>query len=321
VETAAAPGRVYLQPTELRRLKNLLFVARTIVEGTYAGRHRSRFRGQSVEFADYREYSPGDDISDIDWKAFGRTDRLFVRLFEAQTDMAVYTLLDCSASMAYAGFENSRTGVARRSSPMPANSPAVSKFDYSCYLVAALAYLTVKQGDKVSLGLFRDKLVDFVPPGGTFAHLFNLLRRVEAIAPAGQTRVAEALHRSFAAMKRRGLLVIVSDLLEEPTALFEALNLYRHHRFEIMLFHVLHDEELHLPAYPNVRFLDSETGQTLTTAVPEIREEYQQRIRAHIDALRSGCAARRIDYNLATTSTDYHSVLERYLVERAALGA
>lgn len=313
----AAPGRAYLPPAELRRLRNLLFAARTIVEGLYAGRHRSRFRGRSVEFADYREYAPGDDIRDLDWKAYGRTDRLFVRLSEAQTDMAVYLLLDGSASMAYAGFDHASTLGRSPRRPREANAP-LSKFEYAAYLLAALAYLAVRQGDKVALGLFRDRLVEFVPPGGTLAHLYSLLNRVEAAEPGGQTRLADILRESFGAMKRRGLLVLISDLLEEPSALFEALNLYRHHRFEVILFHILHDEELDLPAYPNLRFLDSESDDAISTAVPEIRDEYRRRLHSHIDALRSGCAARRIDYNLAVTSTDYHSVLERYLVERAA---
>lgn len=295
-------GRSLLSPVELRRLKNLFFIARTIVEGCYAGRHRSRFRGHGADFADYREYAPGDDISDLDWKAYGRTDRLFIRQFEAQTDMTVYAMLDCSASMSYAGLD-------------PAHS--LSKHQYACYLLAALAYLTIRQGDRISLGLFGDKLDYLSSTGSTYGHLYNLLNRMEATRPHGQTDVESALRQAFAGMKHRGLLVLVSDLLGDPSTLFNALNLYRHRRFDVIVFQILHEDELNLPDTPNARFIDSETNQTLTTSVTEIREEYRQRLNRHLDALRTGCAARRIDYNLTTTATDFHHILERYLLERA----
>lgn len=334
----AIPGRPhphsYLRPAELRRLKNLLFTARTIIEGHYAGRHRSRSRGQSIEFADYREYCPGDEITDIDWKAYGRTDKLFVKLFEAQTDMVVYPMLDCSASMGYAGMGSFTPSVEGAEVPGFEPSPAphhegaappadgpLSKFEYACYLLAALAFLVIKQGDKVALGLFRERLDDFIAPGGTFQHLYDALNRLEHAVPSGRTDVPAALRHAFPTMRSRGLLVVVSDFLEEPAALFEALGLYRHRHFEIILFHVLHDEELHLPLAPNVRFVDSETGETIRTIPADIRQDYERRLNQHVDQLRRGCAARRIDYNLVTTATSYHSVLERYLVDRATAGA
>lgn len=295
----------FLRPADLRRLKNLLFFARTLVEGYYAGRHRSPFRGHSVEFADYREYCPGDDIADIDWRAFGRTDRLFIKLFEAQTDMVVYPLLDTSASMDYAGLR--RDGL--------------SKLDYARFLVAALAYLVVQQGDKVALGMFRSTLDAFIPPGGTFSHLHGMLHRLEQRRPRGETNIAQVLKQAFGVIRRRGLLVIVSDLLEDPEPLWDALHRYRHRRFDILVFHVLHEDEVNLPDATNVRFVDSETNAELTTAVPEVRAAYKQRLDAHIDALRTGCAARRVDYNLVTTATPYYTVLERYLARRARGGA
>jgi uncharacterized protein (DUF58 family) len=305
------PRHSYLRPADLRRLKNLLFIARTIVEGYYAGRHRSRFRGHSIEFADYREYCPGDDITDIDWKAFGRTDKLFVKLFEAQTNMVVYPLLDCSASMAYAGLSVS--------SPAGADAP-LSKFEYACYLTAALAFLIVRQGDKTALGLFRERLAEYFAPGGTFGHLYGLLNVLEQARPSGRTNVADALRQAFGTLTQRGLLIVISDFLEDPGPLFEALGLYRHRRFEIILFHILHEQELHLPSAANVRFLDSETNESLATVPADIREDYERRLAKHVDDLRTGCLARRIDYNLVSTATSYYAVLERYLADRSALG-
>ncbi len=302
------PGR-YLRPAELRGLKNLLFVARTLVEGLYAGPHRSRSRGHSIEFADYREYCPGDDIGDIDWKAYGRSDRLFVRLFEAHTNMLVYPLLDCSGSMGYAGAAVGEPGEA-----------PLSKFEYSCYLLAALSFLVIKQGDRIGLGLFRERLEDFAPPGGTFGHLYGLLNRLEHVSPVGRTNVSSVLREAFGAMKPRGLLIVLSDFLEEPAAIFDALGPYRHRGFEIILFHVLHEDELHLPRVSNARFVDSETGESLTIVPADVREDYERRIAAHIDALRAGCRARRIDYNVVTTATSYYDVLGRYLAKRTATG-
>jgi uncharacterized protein (DUF58 family) len=314
-----SPGTSYLQPEDLRRLKNLLFAARTIVEGYYAGRHRSPFRGHSVEFADYREYAPGDAITDVDWKAYGRSDRLFIKLFEARTDMVVYPLLDASASMAYVGAGAPGRFLGRRHAAGSTRTATLSKFEYGCYLIAALAFLAIKQGDKTAVGLFGETLDAYTPPGGTFRHLHRILQMLERAEPVGPTNTANALRNAFPVMRQRGLLVVISDLLEDPGELFAALNLYRHRRFEIILFHVLHEDELSLPETALARFVDSETGQRLTASVPDIRTGYRERIQAHIDALRTGCASRRIDYNLVTTATHYNAVLERYLVNRAAL--
>ncbi len=303
-----------LDPGELRRLKNLFFAARRMAEGYYAGRHRSRSRGHTVEFADYREYSPGDDITDVDWKAYGRTDRLFVKLFEAQTDMVVYVLLDCSASMGYAGLDaearSAHAAGSRTAGPL-------SKFDHARYLLAAMAFLLIRQGDKVGLGLFTDRLTAYLAPGGTFRHLHAVLHRLEYAAPSGATDAAAALHETFGAVRRRGLLIVVSDFLEDPAGLFEALGRYRHHKFEVSLFQILHDEELRLPAAANLRFVDSESREGLAAVPAEIREEYMARFGRHLEALRSGCAARRVDYNRVTTSTNPLAVLERYLARRA----
>jgi len=313
------PGRPrhYLRPAELRGLKDLLFVARTLVEGLYAGPHRSRSRGHSIEFADYREYCPGDDIADIDWKAYGRSDRLFVRLFEAHTNMLVYPLLDCSASMGYAGSGGSRPG----DTDAELDEAPLSKLEYSCYLLAALLFLIIKQGDKTGMGLFRERLEEYVPPGGTFPHLYGLLNRLERASPAGQTNVSGVLREAFGAMKPRGMLIVVSDFLEEPSPLIDALGLYRHRQFEIILFHVLHEDELHLPRMSNARFVDSETDESVTVAPGDIREDYERRVSAHIEELRAGCRARRIDYNLVTTATSYYDVLGRYLAKRATAGS
>src|SRR5206468_1362616 len=167
------PGRrrewTYLRPKDLKALNNLLFAARIIVEGVHSGRHKSPYRGSSPEFVDYREYNPGDEIRTIDWKAYARTDRYFIKLFEKETDMNCYVLVDKSASMSYGGQAYRNL--------LPAQD--VSKLDYAYYLTAALAYLMVQQGDKVSVSLFDTRLAQHIRPGGTFPHLYEILHTLE----------------------------------------------------------------------------------------------------------------------------------------------
>lgn len=313
--TAAPPPlrpRVWrhLTPRDLRKFKNLLFVARTIVEGAYAGRHKSPFRGSSPEFVEYRSYNPGDALETIDWKAFARTDRYYVRLTEKETDMDGHLLLDCSGSMAF-----------QPPPPRGRRELTVSKMDYAATLAAALAYLLIKQGDKVSLTLFDHRIRQHVPAGGTFPHLCRMLNELERQKPGGRTDPAEALKRCGPLLKRRGLLLVVSDFYGEPEAIFRALNPFRHRRFDVMLFHVLHEQEVNLPDWPHMRFEDAETGETLTCNPADLRAGYTARLEAHRDALRRHAAARRIDYHFVHTGQPYDQVLHQYLLKRNALHA
>src|SRR6266508_2376671 len=243
----------FLHPKNLKALKNLLFAARIIVEGTYTGRHKSPYRGSSPEFVDYREYNPGDEIRSIDWKAYARTDRYFIRLFEKETDLNCYLLVDKSASMGYGG--------AAYKGVLPTSE--VSKLDYACYLAAALASLMVKPGDKVSLALFDTKLERQIPPGGTFPHLYEILNTLEREKAGQRTSISRILQEAYPLYKRRGLLIVISDFLDEPEEIFRALNRYRHRHFEIILFHVLHQYEYELPPLDRVKFVDAETGETI----------------------------------------------------------
>lgn len=310
---APAPPRLprhwkYLQPRELKALKNLLFAARIIVEGIYSGRHKSPYRGSSPEFVDYREYNPGDEIRSIDWKAFARTDRYFIKLFEKETDMNCYILVDKSASMGYGGpaYRNL----------LPASE--VSKLDYAFFLTAALAYLMVKQGDKVSVSLFDTKLSKQIAPGGTFPHLYQILNVLERQKAGDRTSISRILQDAYPLFKRRGLLIVISDFLDEPEEIFRALNRYRHRRFEILLFHVLHEYEYELPPLDRVKFVDAETGETIASRPADIRKSYNDEVRGFVQTLRGYARARNIDYNLVTTDTPYSDVLRKYLLSRSS---
>jgi len=289
-------------------LKNLLFAARLIVEGAYAGRHRSPYKGSAAEFVDYREYYPGDEIRTIDWKAFARTDRYFVKLFERETDMACHVVVDRSASMGYGGKAFNAFFPTKE----------ISKLDYASYLAAAIAYLLVKQGDRVGLTLFDEKITANIPAGSTFPHLYGILNLLERQKPGRKTSVARALHDVFALHKRRGMLILISDLLDDPVSVFQSLDMFRHRRFEVVLFHVLHRYELTLPPLDSVNFIDAENGEVLTARPEDIGTSYERELRAYLDAMAAGARARGIEYNLVSTAMPYAAALQKYLLHRGA---
>lgn len=288
----------YLQVADLRRLRNLQFAARLIVEGYYQGKHRSPYYDFSSEFADYRRYTPGDEIRTVDWRAYARTDRYYIKLFRKETDMNCYLLVDTSNSMAYRGEDQ------------------VSKLEYASYLAAGLSYLIVQQGDKASAALGGDKLQTFVPPGGTPQNLQRILVALERAAPGGPTGLAPTLKALFGAIKRKGLLVVVSDFLDDLDPIFAALGMFAHKGFSILLFQVLTDAEHNLPAVDNALFQDMESTAFSIAEPHAIRAAYQAEVKAFLHELESKAKARRIHYHLATTSEPYYQALEAYLTVR-----
>ncbi len=292
----------YLRPADLKRLQNMEFVARRIVDGYFSGKHRSQQRDLAQEFLDYRGYAPGDDLRLLDWKVSARTDRDYIKLFRQHTGMLCYVLLDKSNSMAYR-----------------ASKDDLSKLEYASYLAAALSFLVVKQGDRTGFCLFDDDVRNYHPPGATMGHLFGILRDLEYLKPGRRTRLAQVLRKTFHLTTRRGLLIVISDFLDDPTEVFRSLGLFTHKRFEVVLFHVLHDHELHLPEVDHARFLDLETREVLVTEPEGIRRAYQQELDDYLTQMRTHARARRIDYNLVTTSTHYNEAIEKYLGVRQSL--
>lgn len=296
-----APHWKYLQPDDLRRLGNFQFAAKLIVEGFFHGNHRSPYYDFSSEFADYRPYTPGDEIRAIDWRAYARTDRFFVKLYRKETDMNCYLLVDKSASMGYAG------------------ASGVSKLDYASYLAAALAFLIIRQGDKASLALGDERLQQFIPAGGTVNSLQRILVSLERTTPQGQTRLGDTLETLFGVIKRRGLLVVISDFLDEPDRIFKSLGMFAHRGFATLLFQVLSEDELQLPQIENALFHDVETS-ALAAAEPDaIRAAYQAEIGAFLREIEMNAKARRMHYQLASTADPYHRALEAYLTARTRL--
>ncbi len=311
----------YLNAADLRRLRNVFFTSRRIMEGMYAGRHVSPMRGHSTEFSDYRPYMPGDEITDIDWKVFGRSDKLVVKLFEHHSDMTVNLVLDASASMAYTGTDelSERRRSKKDAGRSKTQALSNSKYDHACRLAAAIAFMTSKQQDKVSLAIAQQGLHQFARPLGTFSHLTQLLRFMETTQPDGRADLPDTLRQVASMTGRRGVLIVLSDLLDDFEQTLSALGAFTHRGNEVILFHILHADELKLPDLGQCQFVDSETQEKLRLNIDDVQAAYQRKIKAFTDKWSHACKGRGIDYNLVSTSTPSIVALEYYLFARGTM--
>lgn len=293
-------NRKYLRLHDLRWLRNLFFSSRRVVQGQYAGRHSSAARGHSVEFNDYRQYMPGDEIGDIDWKIYGRADKLFIKLFEHQSDMTVSLVVDASASMGYTGLTGN-----------------YSKYDHACMMAAAVAFLTAKQQDQVAFALAQDGLSVFHRPRQSLGHCVEILKSMEEASPAGQANLGETLRDIANRIGRKGLLIVFSDLLDDMEEIFGALSAFTHRGSEVILFHVLHADELKLPDIHEAIFIDSESQGRISMNVSDVRPAYEKEMSRFLATWSSACKGRGIDYKLVSTAMKYNTALEEYLFQRA----
>ncbi|MCZ7644414.1 MAG: DUF58 domain-containing protein [Planctomycetota bacterium] len=302
------PRYRFLEPAALQELKNLRFIAKRIVEGSFAGRHRSNIRGSSVEFADYREYSPGDDLRRLDWKVYLRTRRPYIRTFDEETNLTVLLAVDTSRSMDFGGRES-----------RGARGAALTKLNYARYLAAALAYLVVQSRDQAGLALVANDLAGWHAPGSTHRHLDGLLNLLERAEVGKSTRLGAGLESLFTLVRRRGILILVSDFLDENLDdLFRMVRLYRHRRFEVILFHVIHPEEQALPYGRNFRFVDSEGGGELEVDPRDVEQGYAAAFEAHrlrVRNLALGCGC---EYEPVETGVTYPDAIRAYLRVREA---
>ncbi|MBA4388761.1 MAG: hypothetical protein C0404_12320 [Verrucomicrobia bacterium] len=287
----AKPRFKFLKPEDIRRLASYEFAPRALVEGYLAGRHKSRARGSSIEFRDYRQYVPGDDPAMIDWRVFARTDRHYLRTYEQETNMECHVFLDSSASMGF--------------------GDRLTKLEYASFFAAALCHLVVKNSDRVSLQLFDDKIRHFFPPGSTGVHLQNLMHALESNQPGNRTSIAEALRRSAPLLRRKGTLVVVSDFFDNPSSIFTALSPYLHRGIKVFLFHVLAPEEMELDDRGLATFVDMETGSRVVAHTENLRAQYRKAIQDHINNLRQLSVRRQVEYVMARTDTHYFKLFER----------
>ncbi len=294
-------SRRYLDPKVLNRVARLDLRARLIVEGYLAGRHRSPYRGFSVEFAEHREYAPGDDPRYLDWKVFGKSDRLYVKQYEEETNLVATLCVDASASMRYA-------------SP----GGGMSKWDYAATIAATLAYLVVNQSDAAGLMIFDDGVRDVLPAGSQAAHFQRIVARLESASGAPRTDLAQTLGEVAEKVRRRGLIVVISDLLDDATRVLQGLRRLRGRRHDVLVFHVLDRDEVEFPFDRMTRFEGMEDPAPSLLADPRsLRAAYLDAFERYRHDVRSGCLAERIDYVPLDTATPLDVALSGYLARRA----
>ena len=291
-------GYKYLEPQALARVKNLQMVARGVVEGSITGLHASPNKGFSIEFAEHREYVPGDDPRHLDFKMLAKTERLYVKQYEEETNMRVQIVLDTSASMGYK------------------YSSGVTKYDYGCYLAAILAYMMTRQQDSVGLTTFDTEIRLDMPARSSPRHFHEMMERLEAMRPGQQTGIADTLHLLANRFKKRCLIVLISDLYDEPDDIMRALHHFMHRRHEVIVFNVFDKAELEFPFEDTIAFHDMETKERILVQPDSIRNAYIEEVRKFIDNYRRACRESGVDYVLTDKSVPYDYMLTRYVAKR-----
>jgi len=294
--------RKYLQPEVVAKLSNMELVARLVVEGFITGLHKSPYHGFSVEFAEHRQYMPGDEIKHIDWKVYGRTDRYYIKQFEEETNLKSYIILDASRSMAYS------------------SNGKMTKLEYASYIAAALAYLMVQQRDAVGLSVFDEKIRTYMPPHASKSYLKEILRHLELLEGSSKTGTAQSLHEIAERIKRRGLVIILSDLFDKPNEVTAAFKHFRHKKNEVIVMQVLDPLERSFAFGSDAVFKDMETAEELTTQPYHIQKAYQQEMRKFIESYKKECREHNIDYVLLDTATPFDVGLFEYLGKRQKMG-
>jgi uncharacterized protein (DUF58 family) len=304
----SSDSRKYLDPKVLTKLSRLELKARLIVEGFIAGLHRSPFRGFSVEFAEHREYVPGDDIRHVDWKVYGRSDRYYIKQYEEETNLKAHILVDASESMAYPG--------ASGSAPAPGDGP--SKFEYASWVAASLAHLILRQRDAVGLTLFDDRVRKTVPPSSSPGHLENLVAVLEEPGLSAKTNAGSVLHEFADRLKRKGLIIVISDLLDDVEQVKRGLRHLRHRGHEVIVFHILAHDELVFP-FERLTLFEGLEGLPHKLAHPRtLRDAYLAELETNLTEVRRACRDDPIDYVRIDTEDKLDVALSSYLATRSS---
>ncbi len=290
----------YLNPQTLASLEGLDLQARMVVEGYVAGMHPSPYHGFSVEFAEHREYVPGDDIRHIDWKVWSKTDKLYLKQYEEETNLLLYLLLDTSESMGYASGDN------------------VSKLQYAQFVAASLAYMILQQQDSVGLVVFDDGVRRYLKPAGQASQLKELLHMLEVTPAREKSDIGMVLNDLAERFKKRGVVAILSDLFDEPSRILTGLKHFRHRRHEVIMFHILDPAELEFPFRATTLFKGLEGMPEVLTEPHALRRAYQDELSAYLDELQKGCRLMDIDYVPLRTDQSLDVPLSSYLASRAA---
>jgi uncharacterized protein (DUF58 family) len=291
----------FFDPDGLSRLGNLELVARQVVEGFLTGRHRSPYHGFSVEYLDHRPYVPGDELRSLDWKILARTDKYHVKLFQDETNLRATILLDCSRSMAF-------------------QSGKLSKLQWGSYLAAALTHLLLRQNDAVGLALFDNSVRTYLPPKARPTQFRRILELLEPQPASNDTDVGAVLHDVAERVRRRGLVIVISDLIDDVVKVADGLQHFRHNGHEVLVIHVMDDAELNFPYDRVTRFKDMEGVGRVVANAKTLRSRYLTRIQQFLEGVKAACFERDISYLLANTNEGYDQFLAAYLEKRSRIG-
>jgi uncharacterized protein (DUF58 family) len=290
-----------LQDETIAKLKKFQLATRSIVEGFLVGLHKSPYHGFSVEFSDHRQYNPGESLKDVDWKLAARTERYYVKRYEEETNLRSYIILDHSKSMFY-------------------DSGKGSKIEYATQLAAALAWLMLSQKDAVGLISFNDQVTGQFAPRAYRAYLARLMAALTELKPEGGTGALLRLEAIAESIRKRSLIIIISDFLEAPEAVLSSLKHFRNRKNEVLVFHITDEQEEAFKFKHETEFLDSETGEKIRVNPWQIRKEYLDNYNQHVSFLKTGCHQAGIEYNPVNTSTPFNDLLLKYLISRQRAG-
>ena len=292
--------RKYLRPETVALLNSMSLRARLVVEGYIIGHHRSPYHGFSVEFAEHRSYGPGDEIKHIDWKLFGKTDRLYVKRYEEETNLRAHIILDTSKSMLYSSAE-------------------VSKLSYANSLAASLSYLMINQQDAVGIAKFSDKIDTFIPPKSRPSHLNLILSQLDDKYSGYDTQIGIVLHELADRIRKRGMVILISDLLDKPENIMKGLKHFRHQNQEVIVFHIQDRKESEFDFDTRTKFFDMETGEEIVTEPWHIRSNYNELISKLESNYKSNCRENLIDYVPLFTDQSLDIGITEYLIKRSKL--
>ena len=297
---ASVDKRKYLRPETVVLLNSMSLRARLVVEGYIIGHHRSPYHGFSVEFAEHRSYGPGDEIKHIDWKLFGKTDRLYVKRYEEETNLRAHIILDTSKSMLYSSAE-------------------VTKLSYANSLAASLSYLMVNQQDAVGIAKFSEKIDTFIPPKARPSHLNLILSQLDDKDSGNDTQIGIVLHELADRIKKRGMVILISDLLDKPENIMKGLKHFRHQNQEVIVFHIQDRKESEFDFDTRTKFYDMETGEEIVTEPWHIRSNYNELISKLESNYKSNCRENLIDYVPLFTDQSLDIGITEYLIKRSKL--
>jgi len=290
----------YVDPKVFNRIDRLELAATQVVEGFMAGQHRSPYHGFSVEFAQHREYTMGDDPRHLDWKIYAKASRYFIKQYEVETNFVAHILHDASESMLYGS-----------------SKAQFNKLEYCNYLTAALSYLVVSQTDSVGIGIFNEGLQTFIEPKQSRAHIHRICHELENVKPAKKTDVGEIMHQFADRISRRGIVVLVSDLLDKPEKILQGLNHLRFARHEVLVFHVMDPYELEFPFDGQVKFEGLEGYDPILCQPRMLRKQYLEALNKHVLAVKTACERNKVDYALINTAQPLEIALQTFLHSRA----